>query len=116
MSIQKEIVIYSRTSYTPFVALARDLLLRYQIPFREIDVIVQPEMAARVRDWTGSLSLPTLIIAAPNQDTPLQPPQPLEAGQSPRGLDRGSLISEPNNYQLENWLYQHGFLDKPYKR
>jgi len=47
---------------------------------------------------------------------PFEPPTPLESGQSPRGVDRGSLISAPNNQQLENWLYKHGFLAKPYRR
>jgi hypothetical protein len=33
-----------------------------------------------------------------------------------KGYDRGPMITEPNNKDLENWLHKHGFLDKPYKR
>ena len=114
--MDKEVVMYSQASYSPFIALARDVFTRYKIPFREIDVNTQPGMADRVQRWTGKLSLPTIIIAAPHSDIPIDPPLPLESGQPPRGIDRGSLISEPNNYQLENWLHKHGFLAKPYKR
>jgi hypothetical protein len=114
--VEKELVLYGQTRYSPYVALARDLLTRYKIPFREIDVQAQPTMAERVTTWTGRLSLPTLIVAAPGSDLPLAPPAPLDPGQAPRGIDRDSLISEPNNQQLEDWLYKQGFLDKPYKR
>ena len=114
--MEKELVLYGQTRYSPYVALARDLLTRYKIPFREIDVQANPMMADRVTTWTGRLSLPTLIVTLPGSDVPLTPPTPLETDQAPRGLDRDSLISEPNNQQLEDWLHKHGFLDKPYKR
>jgi hypothetical protein len=26
------------------------------------------------------------------------------------------MITEPNNQQLEDWLHEHGFLEKPYQR
>lgn len=114
--MEKEIVMYSRSTYCSFVALARDLLARYQIPYREIDIYPDRIYADRVKDWTGHLSVPTLIIALPEEDLPLEPPTPLEPGQSVRGVDRGSMITEPNNKQLEDWLHAHGFLGKPYKR
>jgi hypothetical protein len=112
----KEIVMYSQAAYSPFAALARDVFIRYNIPFREIDVNTNAAIVNQLKDWTGQLSIPTIIVAAPQSDLPFEPPTPLEAGQSPRGMDRGSLISEPNNQQLENWLHKHGFLAKPYGR
>jgi hypothetical protein len=112
----KEIVMYSRAAYSPFVALARDVFSRYKIPFREIDITVDTASADQLRAWSGKLSIPTIVATAPQTGLPLEPPTPLKPGQSPRGLDRGSLISEPNNQQLENWLHKHGFLARPYKR
>jgi hypothetical protein len=114
--VEKELILVSQPRYTPFVALARDLLTRYKIPFREIDIQAEPAIAERLIGWVGQLSVPTLIVVATESDVPLFPPTPLDPGQSARGVDRGSLISEPNNQQLEDWLYKHGFLAKPYKR
>lgn len=112
----KELVVYVRTSYCPYVALARDLLNRYHVPYRELNIEDDPALAERVRQWTGYLSVPTLVVAAPGQDLPFEAPDPLPAGQSPRNIDRGSMITEPNNRALENWLHRHGFLPKGYKR
>lgn len=51
--MDKEIVMYVRSAYCPSVALARDLLNRYNIPYREININADPAMADRVREWTG---------------------------------------------------------------
>jgi len=112
----KEIVLFCRPSYSPFTALARDLLIRYQIPFREVDIQAGSQAFASLITWVSPAHLPTLIVTAPNQTTPLDSPEPLQPDQPARGLDRGSLISQPNNHQLEDWLHKHGFLAKPYKR
>jgi hypothetical protein len=116
MNLDKEIVMYSRAGYSPYVALARDVLGRYNIPHREINIEVDQAMARRVELWTGRLSVPTLVVSAPGDGLPLEPPIPLEPGQQVRGVDRGSMITAPNNRQLENWLHRHGFLPKPYTR
>jgi len=114
--MDKEIVIYSQVRYSPFIALARDLLTRYKIPFREIDINTDYSLADRVKSWVGKISLPAIIVAAPGDDLPIEPPLPLRSDQPTRGADCGSLIVQPNNQQLENWLHKHGFLAKPYKR
>jgi glutaredoxin len=115
-TVNIEIVMYARQGYCPHVALARDLLTRYQIPYRELDIKQNPTWAERVQAWTGYLSVPTLIIAETGQDTPRHEPSTLPAGQAVRGLDRGDMLTEPNNRQLEDWLHKHGFLAKPYNR
>ena len=114
--MDKEIVMYVRSFYCPQIALARDILKRYDIPYREIDIGADPAMAARVREWTNFLSVPTLIIANPGQDLPYTDYLPRPADRPLRGYDRGPMITEPGNEALENWLHKHGFLDKPYKR
>lgn len=111
-----EIVLFGQQRYNPHVALARDLLTRYGIVFREVDVAADPALKAQIVDWVGQLLLPTLIVAAPGNTTPVAPPESLSAETSVRGCDRGTLISAPTNQQLENWLHKHGFLEKPYQR
>lgn len=112
----KELVMYVRTSYCPGVALARDLLTRYQVPYREVNIDDDPNLAAQLKDWTNYYSVPTLIIANPGEDVPYEDFLPRPSDRSIKGYDRGPMITEPNNRDLENWLYKHGFLDKPYRR
>ncbi len=112
----KEIVMYLRSSYCAGVTLARDLMTRYQIPYREINIDNDPTMAARVKAWTHNYSVPTIVIANAGQDIPYTDFLPRPTHRTIKGYDRGPMITEPNNRDLENWLYKHGFLDKPYKR
>lgn len=114
--MDKEIVMYVRGFYCPGVALARDLLSRYNIPYREIDIDANVGMADRVKLWTNHLSVPTLILANPGEDVPYTEFLPRPTDRSIKGFDRGPMITEPNNRALENWLHKHGFLDKPYSR
>lgn len=114
--MDKEIVMYVRAAYCPSVALARDLLTRYNIPYREINISDDPAMAARVKAWTGFLSVPTIIIANPGHNLPYTDFLPHPTDRPLKGYNRGPMITEPNNKDLEDWLHQHGFLDKPYKR
>ena len=116
MEQDKEIVIYSRSSFCPGVALVRDLLIRYNIPYREIDIDGDPDMAARVKEWTHHFSVPTIILARVGQDVPYTDFLPRPTHRTIKGYDRGPMITEPNNRDLENWLHKHGFLDKPYTR
>ena len=114
--MEKELLMYSQIKYSPYVALARDLLQRYKIPFREIDITNNATATEQLKTLTGNLNLPTLVLSKPNSKLPLAPPTPLVSGQSSRGLNRDTIITQPNNKQLENWLHQHGFLNKPYTR
>ncbi len=109
-------MMYVRRAYCPQVGLARALLKRYDIPYREIFIDKDPAMAARVKQWTHHHSVPTIIMANPDEDVPHTDFLPRPTEHSNRGYDRGSMITEPNNQQLEDWLHKHGFLDKPYRR
>ena len=42
---------------------------------------------------------------------PYEDPDPLEEGNSPRGVDRGTMITEPGEMKLEDWLKKHGFME-----
>ena len=114
--MEKEIVMFVRSTFCAGVVLARDLFKRYEIPFREVEIDLNPEMANRVKEWTGYLSVPTIIIARPGENVPFAEFLPYPTERTVKGYDRGPMITEPTNRELENWLHKHGFLAKPYQR
>lgn len=106
-----ELVMYNRRKPCPWVVVAVQTLQLHGIAWRE--VLIDEDDAARRRllDWVGFLSVPTLIVAAPGSDLPLEEPAALAAGTSPRGIDRGSMITEPGMAQLSAWLQRNGLLN-----
>ncbi len=104
-----ELVMYARTNPCPYVRTARRVLERENIPYREILIDKDPAAEQRVIAWTGFKSVPTIIVARPGEDLPFEEPAPL-VGDSPRNIDRGSMITEPGEITFENWLRKHGFL------
>ena len=74
-------------------------------------LLTAEEAERRVLDWTGFKSVPTIIAARPGEDLPCEEPAPLPKGSSPRGIDRGSMITEASEEQLETWLRKHGFIE-----
>lgn len=108
--MSRELVMYSRKSFCPFVSLAKRVLDREEVAYREILIDTDPKAKQRVLDWTGYLAVPTLVVAQPGDDLPYEPPAHLPQGQSPRGVDRGSMITEPSATQLTAWLKANGFI------
>ena len=104
-----EIVMYSRFTPCPFVRTAKRVLERVSVPYREIYIDQDPIAEERVIKWTGFKSVPTIIVAVKGEDLPFEEPEPL-LSESPRGIDRGSMITEPGEVTLENWLRKHGFI------
>ena len=107
---EKDLIMYSRSSGCPFVTVARRVLDEHAIPYTEIYIDKDPMAKQRVLDWTGFLSVPTLVIAECGAVLPYTTPEPLEAGASPRGIDRGPMMTEASASQLEAWLTGHGFI------
>ena len=105
-----ELVMYSRETPCPFVSLARRVLADNQVPYRELFIDHDKLAERRVLDWTGFMSVPTLIAARPGETLPYTGPAPLPLGSSPRGIDRGALITEPDESQLCAWLRRVGLL------
>ena len=106
----KELVMYSRSFGCPYVTIAKRVLHEYRVPYREI-MIDKDELAKdRVLDWTGFLSVPTMIVANVGDDMPHTDFSPLTKGQSPRGIDRGPMLTEASTEQVEAWLRKHGFI------
>ncbi|MBX3063279.1 MAG: glutaredoxin family protein [Anaerolineae bacterium] len=106
--MHRELVMYGRTTPCPFISTAKRVLDREGIPYRELYIDKNKEHEQRVLDWTGFLSVPTLIIAEAGEELPYETPLPLAKGASPRGINRGSMITEANEEELLRWLQQHG--------
>lgn len=101
---------YTRTAGCPFVSIAKKVLAEHSVPYREIFIDLDPAALERLLDWVGFLSVPTLVVAEAGQDLPSVEPAYLEKGQSPRGIDRGVMLTEPNAAQLKAWLARHTFI------
>ncbi len=106
----KELVVYVHRAYCPDIQRTRDFLARNSVPHRVIDADEDSGARARVLAWTGHLSFPTLVIVDGDSTDPLDSPLPLEPGQSPRDVDRGTLLTEASVPVLEKFLKRHGFL------
>lgn len=106
----KELVMYTRTFGCPYVSIARRVLEEHHIPYREVFIDQDNAARERVLTWTGFLSVPTLVVVESGADVPDVEPTPLPTGSSPRGINRGVMITEPNADELLAWLGQHHFV------
>lgn len=106
----KHLVMYTRSSFLcPYVVIAERIFKKYDIAYESVDIDTDEAAKQRVLNWTGFLSVPTILTARQGEILPEHEPETL-AGQSPRGIDRGDMITEPSAKQLELWLQKHGFL------
>jgi glutaredoxin len=107
---EKSLLMFARTIPCPDVDRARQLLQDNAVPYRE--VLIDEDAAARmyIESLTGFRSVPTLVVTTPDGSAPIEAPRALEQGRSPRGVDRGTVITEPDLVGLRNWLKKHGFL------
>jgi glutaredoxin len=105
--MQKTLVMYSRTTGCPYITIARRVLSEHNVAYDEIYIDQDPIARQHVLDWTGFLSVPTLVIALGDSGLPYTAPSDLARGSSPRGIDRGPIISEPNSDELITWLRRH---------
>jgi glutaredoxin len=110
-SSQKELVVYTRTTYCPYQARASRVFEQHDLHPREILIDMDQSAMDRVINWTGFKSVPTIIAAPPGGDMPFEEPAPLARGASPRGVDRGSMITEATEDELTVWLRKHGFIE-----
>jgi glutaredoxin len=109
--MNKQLVMYSRTTGCPYITVAKRMLDDYTLDYHEIYIDKDMEARKRVQNWTGFLSVPTLVVAQPGAVLPYEDPLPIAPGSSPRGINRGSMITEANVEQLREWLIQHGFIE-----
>ncbi|MBI5961015.1 MAG: glutaredoxin family protein [Chloroflexi bacterium] len=107
--MEHEIVMYSRTVPCPYVRTAKRVFERLNVSYREVFIDKDAAAEQRVIDWTGFKSVPTIVVARLGEDLPYEAPAPL-LSDSPRGIDRGTMITEPGEATLEDWLGKHGFV------
>ncbi|MFQ6015728.1 MAG: glutaredoxin family protein [Anaerolineae bacterium] len=89
---------------------AEEFFGKHGISYRTVNIEEDKAAARKVKGWTGFHTVPTIVIADEGSTEPFSPPSPLAKRQSPRGVNRGSMISEPSDEQLEEFLRQHGLL------
>lgn len=106
----KQLVMYSRSIPCPYVHIATNVLAQFDVAYQEVLIDTDEVALENVLHWTGFLSVPTLVVAEEGSVLPHTPPAQLLKGHSPKGIHRGSMITEPNRYQLIQWLAEHGFI------
>jgi len=107
----RQVVVYM----SPWCSSSSDTqraLKEWEVPATFINIREDRDAAARVRGWVGFESVPTVIIAEEGSVEPFEAPADLAAGKSPRGVDRGSMITEATRVQLRSWLVKHGVLSE----
>jgi glutaredoxin len=106
------LIMYSRSFGCPFITVAKNVLSDYHVPYTEILIDKDAQAKARVIAWTGFQSVPTLVVAREGEQVPYTDVAPLDEGASPRGINRGPMITEASDDELKAWLVQHGFLSR----
>jgi glutaredoxin len=106
----QQLAVYTRKRFCPDVYRAREFLRMHNIPYQEIDIESDREASACVQGWNGCLSVPTLVVCEEGSLMPFEEPTPLAPGQSPRDVDRGSIIAEASGAGLRRFLTRHGLL------
>jgi hypothetical protein len=80
------------------------------VNYRMIHIDQDEEAGARVEEWVGHRSVPTIVVARKGDVLPIEPPAPLPSGRSARSFDRGTVITEPSDEALNTFLRRHGLL------
>ncbi len=109
--MSKQLVVYM-SSWCGNSLDAQRALSEWGVPARFVNIKEDKAAAGRVKVWTGFESVPTLVIAEGDSLEPAAPPAALPAGRSPRGIDRGSMLTEPTRAELRAWLVKNGILEK----
>ncbi len=100
---------YTRAISCPDQAATRRYLQEFGLKPIEINISTEADAADMLIELAGCLAVPTLV-AANDQNEPIEPPCPIERGRSVRNVDRGSVISEPSRDGLRQFLIRHGFI------
>jgi glutaredoxin len=109
-STTHELVMYARSFGCPYQDVAARVLADRHVTYRTIMIDEDLEARDRVVAWTGFRSVPTIVAALPGEVLPYQEPEPLPSGASPRGVNRGPMITEATEKELVAWLKQEGFI------
>ncbi len=108
--MQKELVMYGRRFACWDQTRASEFLAARNVPYRFVDISGDPLAALRLQSWVGHLSVPTLVIARLGEELPIAEPTPRDTTRRTRGQNRGTLITEPSDEELEAFLQQNELL------
>ena len=103
-----QLVVYGRSTPCPDMYRWHLWLDQNEVEFVWFDIDTDREALRKVIAWTGHQSVPTLVIADDDGIDPAVAPRPLPRGRGPRGVDRGSMLTEPNPGQVEKFLQRNG--------
>jgi glutaredoxin len=106
----KRLVLYTRATSCPDQARARRLLAEWHVPYQEVNCSTDAEALERIRGWNGHLGVPVVIVVEEGGLLPVSEPAPRPSGRSTRDFNRGTLITEPSEAGLREFLKQHGLL------
>ena len=106
----KHLVLYTRAISCPDQARARRLLAEWRVPYQEVNCSNDAEALERIQAWNGHLGVPAVVIAEEGNLLPIAEPAPRPSGRSTRDFNRGTLITEPSEDGLREFLKQHGLL------
>ena len=101
------LVVYGRSGYCPDMLRWERWVRQHPLACVVFDIDFDDAARDRVRAWTGHDSVPTLVIAADDGFDPIEAPAPL-TGRGPRGVDRGTMLTEPGTGEVEAFLRRHG--------
>lgn len=107
----RQVVVYM----SPWCSSSSDTqraLKEWDVPATFVNIKEDRAAATRLRGWVGFESVPTVVLAEEGSVEPCAAPAPLPVGSSPRGVDRGSLITEATRVQLRAWLVKQGILSE----
>jgi glutaredoxin len=104
------LVVYTRATFCPDQARARKLLAEWRVSYQEVDCSKDAEALERIRNWNGHLGVPAIVVAEEDSVLPIREPDARPVGRSTRDFNRGTLITEPSEEGLRQFLRQHGLL------
>jgi formylglycine-generating enzyme required for sulfatase activity/glutaredoxin len=104
-----DVVVFGRSSFCPDLIRAKVWLHAWNVPYRQVQVDLEEEMAYKLDAWLGSRTVPTIIVARQGEVDPISPPIDADL-KALRNMDRGSMLHEPEEGTLRAFLARHGFL------
>ena len=108
--MDKELIVYGRTFPCPDLARSQRFLNNRNVAYRMIAIDQDEDAGELVERYVGHRSVPTIVVARKGDVQPIEEPTPLPSGRSARSFDRGTLITEPSDEALGNFLQRHGLL------
>ena len=106
----KHLVVYTRAISCPDQMRARKLLDEWGVSYQQVNCSEDAEALERIRGWNGHLGVPAIVVAEEGSVLPLREPDPRPVRRSTRNVNRGTLITEPSEEGLLEFLKQHGLL------